>query len=211
MWGVRERLVSMFPNAQNNIITDEAQTCIAKGAAVHQLYRHSKDKNENKLVEPTLAQTITLRHSYKGFPDSWEKTPLVERNAILGINRGLLNPVFIRGAKIEGNHHRIQLVEGENTFDPLLDKYLRVRSRSETTLEVHFRITEYGKMEDFLCVPRNKIWAFVPLWKLRRDSFVKEDKVEHGKVDKFLLEQYDLDNRERLRTLRMKYGIEISK
>lgn len=208
--GIQNILRSNFRNVMGgNYISDDVQISIAQGAAIHQLYRYSKDKKINKLVEPTLAQQIYLQHSYVSKTDQYQgNTILAEQNESLEIAHGMFNPLMIRRAEPEGKSHRIRLKE-LNRREPLLVADIPMSNRFERDLEVRFRITEYGVIIDFSCMARNSFWSVVPAIP-RKGKFFQKDRIGDGETFLPLLEQFDLENDIRLRQMRDKYGIRLS-
>lgn len=211
---VREYLQGKFPTLGDRFISREPEASIAKGAALHQYYRHAGDKAMRKLVEPTLAQEIYLDHSFDYGAGAYQHSVILgKQNEPLPIERKGPNPLFISDATPVGNVVKIRLWQvGSQGRTTLLTDDIPVRSKDDRVLQVYYRITDYGTIENFKCL-RGSLRVpplITDLLNLLEPYEVSH--VEEGEEYGSLLREYDLSQKNgRIRSLRDKYRINVNR
>lgn len=217
---VREFLQQKFPTLGDRLIMREPEASIAKGAALYQYYRHAGSKEMRKLTEPTLAHDIYLDHSYEPGPlgpVSYRHSVILgKQNQQLPIERGGKYPLLIPNVKPSGGVVNILLWHvGRKGKTTLLPDAIPVRSKGDHVLQVHYRITEFGTIENFACFTGSKWVPPIIGILFHKDRAYRKTLVREGQEYGALLEDYDLHPSTgtsiRIRSLRDKYQIDVDR
>lgn len=211
---VHEFLQRKFPGLGDRFISKEPEASIAKGAALHQYFRHAGDKAMRNLVKPTLAQEIYLDHSFDPGSQSYRRTVILGKlNKALPIERTRRNPLFIVDAKPVENKVKIRMWQGGSQGRTiLLTDEIPVKSKDDRVLQVHYRITDYGAIEHFECLRGSVLIPPIINEILDDKSKYLVPYAEGEEEDVSLLEEYDLSEKSgyiRIRELRDKYRINV--
>ena len=204
---LREWIGRSFP--ENKFIVDDVETSIAMGAAVHQYYRHDSDPNRKKIVQPTLPWDIILAHSvnrYGGF----ESVKLEENNRELPVERnGRRNPHFIENVQSDGGSTNIKLFLDSTRTEPIYEQELKIGRLGVSKLQIGYRVSEDGVIEDFYCAPGKGLLAPIYVRILWPGKVSREEELhEGGLATNELLKEYKKDTSS-LERIRSEYGIKV--
>lgn len=193
--------------APEKFIAADLETSIACGAAVHQFYRHHRDKKKRRIVEPTLPWDVWFGHSDNGDVGSWRMELLERKDRVLPTKGHVLR--IYDNVESQGGSVDVKLCLRDKDADPIFDETVNLGLGGTSVLQVGYRITEDAIIEGFYCAPGRR--AFPPIYTIlfRRRRIVQKSLLTDGGVTvQNLLNDYRLDNYNHIDLIRRKYGIQ---
>jgi len=193
---------------KEHILFDNPGVSVAYGAAIHQFYRHHKNRDLRRVITPTLSSDVKLVYYHN--PDTNEQREILlgEKGARLPINclRPSLHP---RGGEkwltdAEAVDGKI-LIRITQQAQKLHEDEISVGTRRAQHMRVRYRINEYGILENLECTPANVLQGLFSE-RLRLARVGLEGRMAGTGIN---LADYSVTNQDRIDSLRLEYGIQV--
>lgn len=205
---ITEVIGKKFPLSSPEVINRDPETCVAAGAAVHQLYSRSKKRKWRKAVTPTLSAPYILVHHVDPTTREEAKIELGRENQVLPIvcdNYFKAKPITNIKPRSDGGY-AISIRHGDGPSTQW-ERELKLREgllathdfiRRLQALLVYYRINEFGILEKIRLMPGSP-FGFQP-WKAYSEYGI----VEEGE-GAMSLRDLALDNTKRINQLRHQF------